>query len=130
MNKKKDEKKNFFKKFFENDDKNMINLYSEKIQKMTESMFKINPLLITKEKIDIFFYYLGEFNKYFSNEKKYNYIKKKVIDYLEKIKDFLEYAKIKADNKLDSVGKEIKIQNSKFIKELNGRIKAELKSMK
>ena len=79
MKNKREEKKNIFKKFYENDDKNQVNLYSDKVKEMSETMFRSNPLLITKEKSDIFFYYLGEFNKYYSNNTKYEYIKKKVI---------------------------------------------------
>ena len=96
---------------------------------MAKTMFKISPLLITKEKIDIFFYYLGEFNKYFSNQKKYDYIKKKVITFLKNLKEFLDYIEIKADSNVDSIAKEIKLKNSKFIKRINTRIKQELKSM-
>ena len=120
----------FAKKYQISENKNDINLYSDKIQKLSETMFRLNPLLITKEKIDIFFYYLGEFNKYFFNKKKYEHIKKKVVNFLKNLKDFLDYVEIKADSNIDAIGKEIKLQNSKFIKGLNNKIKAELKSMK
>ena len=129
MNKKKNQE-NFFKKLSENNDTNAINLYSDKIREMSQTMFKANPLLITKEKIDIFFYYLGEFNKYYFDKEKYARIKKKVIIFLKNLKDFLDYVEIKADSSIDSIGKEIKLRNSKFIKRLNNRIKAELKTMK
>ena len=120
----------FGKKYNISENKNDINLYSDKVQKLSETMFRLNPLLITKEKIDIFFYYLGEFNKYFFNKKKYEHIKKKVVNFLKNLKDFLDYVEIKADSNIDTIGKEIKMKNSKFIKGLNNKVKAELKSMK
>ena len=120
----------FAKKYQISENKNDINLYSDKVQKLSETMFRLNPLLITKEKIDIFFYYLGEFNKYFFNKKKYEYIKKKVVNFLKNLKDFLDYVEIKADSNIDTIGKEIKMKNSKFIKGLNNKVKAELKSVK
>ena len=120
----------FAKKYNISENKNDINLYSDKVQKLSETMFRLNPLLITKEKIDIFFYYLGEFNKYFFNKKKYEHIKKKVVNFLKNLKDFLDYVEIKADSNIDTIGKEIKMKNSKFIKGLNNKVKAELKSMK
>ena len=120
----------FAKKYNISENKNDINLYSDKVQKLSETMFRLNPLLITKEKIDIFFYYLGEFNKYFFNKKKYEYIKKKVVNFLKNLKDFLDYVEIKADSNIDTIGKEIKMKNSKFIKGLNNKVKAELKSVK
>ena len=129
MNKKKNQKY-FYKKFFDYEDKSTVNLNSDNIQKLSENMFKLNPLLITKEKADIFFYYLGEFNKYYFNEQKYEYIKNKVISFLERLKDFLNYVEIKADDSMDNIAKEIKMKNSKFIKEFNNKIKLELKNMK
>ena len=84
------------KKYFDNnEDNNMINLYSDEIEKMSESIFKLNPLLITKEKVDIFFYYLGKFNKYFFDKNKYEHTKKKVVSFLNNLKDFLDYIAIK-----------------------------------
>ena len=119
------------KKYAKEDmNKNSINLYSDKVEKLSENLFRLNPLLITKENIDLFFFYLGEFNKYYNNKEKYNYIKKKVIDFLDRLKEFLDYVEIKADSTIDKIGKEIKILNSKYIKGLNLRIKSELKNMK
>ena len=119
------------KKYAKEDmNKNSINLYSDKVEKLSEKLFRLNPLLITKENIDLFFFYLGEFNKYYNNKEKYNYIKKKVIDFLDRLKEFLDYVEIKADSTIDKIGKEIKILNSKYIKGLNLRIKSELKNMK
>ena len=119
------------KKYAKEDmNKNSINLYSDKVEQLSENLFRLNPLLITKENIDLFFFYLGEFNKYYNNKEKYAYIKKKVIDFLERLKEFLDYVELKADSTIDKIGKEIKILNSKYIKGLNLRIKAELKNMK
>ena len=114
------------KKYAKEDmNKNSINLYSDKVEQLSENLFRLNPLLITKENIDLFFFYLGEFNKYYNNKEKYTYIKKKVIDFLERLKEFLDYVELKADSTIDKIGKEIKILNSKYIKGLNLRIKAE-----
>ena len=107
----------------------MVNLNSDKVQKLSETMFKLNPLLITKEKVDLFFYYLGEFNKYFFHKKKYEKIKKKVVLFLNNLKDFLDYVAIKSDTSIDSIGKQIKLKNSKFLKELNNKIEVELQNM-
>ena len=118
------------KKYFDNnEDNNMINLHSDEIEKMSESIFKLNPLLITKEKVDIFFYYLGKFNKYFFDKNKYEHTKKKVVSFLNNLKDFLDYVAIKSDKNIDSIEKQIKLKNSKFLKELNDKIKAELENM-
>ena len=122
-------KETFNKKYFGEEDKNMVNLSSDKVQKLSETMFKLNPLLITKEKVDLFFYYLGEFNKYFFHKKKYEKIKKKVVLFLNNLKDFLDYVAIKSDTSIDSIGKQIKLKNSKFLKELNNKIEVELQNM-
>ena len=122
-------KDTFNKKYFGEEDKNMVNLNSDKVQKLSEAMFKLNPLLITKEKVDLFFYYLGEFNKYFFHKKKYEKIKKKVVLFLNNLKDFLDYVAIKSDTSIDSIGKQIKLKNSKFLKELNNKIEVELQNM-
>ena len=122
-------KDTFNKKYFGEEDKNMVNLNSDKVQKLSETMFKLNPLLITKEKVDLFFYYLGEFNKYFFHKKKYEKIKKKVVLFLNNLKDFLDYVAIKSDTSIDSIGKQIKLKNSKFLKELNNKIEVELQNM-
>ena len=122
-------KDTFNKKYFGEEDKNMVNLSSDKVQKLSETMFKLNPLLITKEKVDLFFYYLGEFNKYFFHKKKYEKIKKKVVLFLNNLKDFLDYVAIKSDTSIDSIGKQIKLKNSKFLKELNNKIEVELQNM-
>lgn len=129
---KKNKKHILYKKYSqENNNKTGdVNLYSNEVEKLSENMFRVNPLLITKENIDLFFFYLGEFNKYYSNKEKYNHIKKKVINFLERLKDFLDYVEIKSDSNIDNIGKEIKMQNSKYIKRLNNRIKAELKNIK
>ena len=127
---KKDERELLFKRYFNKDDKNIINLYDEHLQKFCLNTFKSNPLLMRKKNAEMFFHYLSEFNKYYKDENKLLYVKKKIIDFLEKLRDFLEFVKIKADSSLDSISKDIKIKNSKFVKEVEIKIKQELKSLK
>ena len=127
---KKEEREILFKRYFSKDNKNAINLYSEHLQKFCLNIFKSNPLLMRKKNADMFFHYLSEFNKYYKNENKFLYVKQKIVLFLEKLKDFLEFVKIKADSGMDSISKDIKIKNSKFVKEMELKVKQELKTLK
>ena len=127
---KKEERELLFKRYFSTNDKNGINLYSEHLQKFCQNIFKSNPLLMRKKNADMFFHYLSEFNKYYKNENKFLYVKQKIVLFLEKLRDFLEFVKIKADSGLDSISKDIKIKNSKFVKEMELKVKQELKTLK
>ena len=108
----------------------MVNLYSDQLQKSTFNLFKANPLLVKKKNSDLFFHYLSEFDKYYSDENKCAYAKQKVIGFLERLRDFLEFVKIKSDFGMDSISKDIKIKNSKFYKEFEMKIKHEIKNIK
>lgn len=115
------------KKYFPNNDYNtIINLYSDQIQKIALNLFKTNPLLIYKNYSEIFFHYLSEYKENIKDENKINTIKQKSIKFLNKLKDFLEYVKIEKDEDLDSISKDIKMKNSKYIKEFGMRIKNEM----
>lgn len=127
---KKEEREILFKRYFSNNNKNAINLYSEHLQKYCLNIFKSNPLLIRKKNAEMFFHYLSEFNKYYIDEKKFLYIKQKIVSFLEKLRDFLEYVKIKSDSGMDSISKDIKIKNSKFVKEMEIKVQQELQNIK
>ena len=126
---KKKERENLFKKYFSRDDKNIINLYSDQLQKLTTNLFKTNPLLLKKKNADMFFHYLSEFNKYYNDEDKYIYVKQKIITFLERLRDYLEFVKINVDSGMDSISKDIKIKNSKYLKEYDAKLKREIKSL-
>ena len=127
---KKEEREILFKRYFSQDNKNMINLHSEHLQKYCLNIFKSNPLLMRKKNAEMFFHYLSEFNKYYKDENKFSYVKQKIVLFLEKLRDFLDYVKIKADKGLDSISKDIKIKNSKFIREMEIKVKQDLQKMK
>ena len=127
---KKEERELLFKRYFNQGNKNIINLYSERLQKFCLNIFKSNPLLMRKKNSDMFFHYLSEFNKYSQDGNKLLYVKQKILDFLEKLRDFLEFVKIKADSNLDSISKDIKIKNSKFVKEMQLKVKQEIRSLK
>ena len=127
---KRKERQLLFKKYFSKDDKSVVNLYSDQLQKSTFNLFKANPLLVKKKNSDLFFHYLSEFDKYYNDENKCTYVKQKVIGFLERLRDFLEFVKIKSDFGMDSISKDIKIKNSKFYKEFEMKIKNEIKNIK
>ena len=127
---KRKERQLLFKKYFSKDDKSVVNLYSDQLQKSTFNLFKANPLLVKKKNSDLFFHYLSEFDKYYNDENKCTYVKQKVIGFLERLRDFLEFVKIKSDFGMDSISKDIKIKNSKFYKEFEMKIKHEIKNIK
>lgn len=127
---KKKERELLMKKYFSKDDKNIVNIYSEKIQKSALNIFKSNPLLIRSKNADMFFHYLSEFHKYYQDEDKYIYVKQKIILFLEKLKDFLDYMKIELDSNLDDISKDIKIKNSKYIQEFEIKVQQELENLK
>ena len=123
---KKKERDILLKKYFPKFDKGSINLYSDAIQKLSVNLFKSNPLLSTENFSEIFFHYLSEFKHNYNDENKMNIIKQKIIKFLEKLRDFLEYVEIMQDKDYDSISRDIKLKNSRFIKEIGIRIKNEL----
>jgi len=126
----KKERELLLKRYFSQNDKNAINLYSEKLQKLTLNIFKSNPLLQKKKNADMFFHYLSEFNKYYQNEEKYTYVKQKIIYFLEKLKEFLDFMKIKMDTSLDFISKDIKIRNSQYVQQYEIKVLQELRALK
>ena len=52
---KKEKRELLFKRYFLKNDKNMLNLYSEHLQKFCLNIFKSNPLLIRKKMLKCFF---------------------------------------------------------------------------
>ena len=115
------------KKYSIKNDKDKVNLYSDEVRKFTNNLFKTNPLLTRNtNNYDIFFFYLSEFNKYYKNEIKLKNVKKKALSFLEKLKDFSEYEEIKKDNYLDPITREIKLKNSKYIKDLGIKMRNEI----
>ena len=125
----KKERELLLKRYFSQNDKNVINLYSEKLQKLTLNIFKSNPLLQKKKNADMFFHYLSEFNKYYQNEEKYTYVKQKIIYFLEKLKDFLDFMKIKMDTSLDFISKDIKIKNSQYVQQYEIKVLKEIRAL-
>ena len=124
---KKKERDLLLKKYSIKNDKDKVNLYSDEVRKFTNNLFKTNPLLIRNtNNYDIFFFYLFEFKKYYKNEIKLKNVKKKALSFLEKLKDFSEYEEIKKDNYLDPITREIKLKNSKYIKDLGIKMRNEI----
>ena len=130
MNKKNEKKKEreiLLKKYFpENDGVIALNLHSDEIQNKTKNLFKSNPLLTYNKNSDIFFYFLSEFIQNSKNENKIMEIKQKMINFLNKIKNFKDYIAIERNDELDSIGKDIKLKNSKYVKEYSTRLKNEI----
>ena len=122
----KKERKFLFKKYFPENDDNINNLYSDEIQKLSLNLFKSNPLLTYNNFSEIFFHYLSEFKQNCKDENKLNNVKQKVTKFLEKLKDYLEYIEIMQDSDIDSISRDIKIKNSKYIKEYGIKIKNEM----
>ena len=97
----KKERKLMLDKYFNDKDKNSINYYTKEVKKMCDNMFKISPLLTGNKYIDIFFYYLNEFNKNYNDKKKVAYIKQKMKKFLEKLKDLLDFVEVIKDTGMD-----------------------------
>ena len=119
-----------FKKYFPEGESNINNLYSDKVQKLSLNLFKSNPLLTYNNFSEIFFHYLSEFVQYTKDEKKMENCKQKIIKFLEKLRDYLEYVQIMQDSELDSISRDIKVKNSKFVKEYDIKAKNEMIKLK
>ena len=120
----KKERKLMLEKYFNDKNKNSINFYTSEVKKMCEDMFRISPLL-TNRYLDIFFYYLKEFNKNYEDKKKMAYIKQKMIKFMEKLKDLLDFVEVMKDTGLDSITKDIRMKNSGYNKEYEKRVAIE-----
>ena len=121
----KKERKLMLEKYFDDSDRHSINFYTKEIKNMCENMFKTNPLLTRNKYIDIFFYYLNEFNKNYQDKKKVANIKQKMKHFLEKLKDLLNFVEVIKDTGLDSITKDIRMKNSRYIKEYEEKVAKE-----
>lgn len=130
------EKKKLIKKELEkNDENNDYNKISkmydfserDKIEmdlekKISQKIFKSNPLIINNNS-DMYFYFLNETKQ--SPNKSLNALEQNSSKYLNKVKDFLEYMKIKSDNSLDEYNKSLKLKSCRFIRNQNKKMEEE-----
>ena len=123
----KKERELMLKKFFNDKDKNSINYHMKEVKNMCENMFKTSPLLSGNRYLDIFFYYLSEFDKNYENKKKMFYIKQKALKFLEKLKDLVDFVEVIQDTGLDAITKDVRIKHSKYRTEYERKVKLELK---
>ena len=123
----KKERELMLKKFFNDKDKNSINYHMKEVKNMCENMFKTSPLLSGNRYLDIFFYYLSEFDKNYENKKKMLYIKQKALKFLEKLKDLVDFVEVIQDTGLDAITKDVRIKHSKYRTEYERKVKLELK---
>ena len=121
----KKERELMLRKYFNDKDKNAINYHTKEIKKMSENMFKASPLLNGKRYLDIFFFYLNEIGKHYEDKNKLDYIKQKLIKFLEKLKDLLDFVEVTQDTGLDEITKDIRIKNSKYKKLYMEKVKKE-----
>ena len=129
-NKKQNTKDYLHKKFFEKIEKHFVDLNSDQVQKMTSKLFKSNPLLMYKNSSDMFFHFLSELNEHKNDKKKLDYIMKKHSVFLEKLKEFIEYSKIKNDTSVDKIAKDIKLKNSDYLSNYHLKVKIEEQKLK
>ena len=121
----KKERQLMLEKYFNDKDKNSINYHTKEIKKMCENMFKTSPLLNGKKYLEIFFYYLNEFKNNYNDIKKMEYIKKKIIKFLVKLNNFVDFVEVLQDSALDSITKDVKIKNSKYKREYEAKVRKE-----
>ena len=121
----KKERQLMLEKYFNDKDKNSINYHTKEIKKMCENMFKTSPLLNGKKYLEIFFYYLNEFKNNYNDIKKMEYIKKKIIKFLVKLNNFVDFVEVLQDSALDSITKDVKIKNSKYKREYEAKVRME-----
>ena len=123
----KKERELMLEKYFNDKNKNSINYHTKEVKKMCENMFKTSPLLSGNRYLDIFFYYLSEFDKNYENKKKMFYIKQKALKFLEKLKDLVDFVEVIQDTGLDAITKDVRIKHSKYRTEYERKVKLELK---
>ena len=116
--------------YFEELEKYFVDLNSDEVQKFTAKLFKSNPLLMYRNSSDMFFHFLCEINQHKNDEKKLEYIMEKHLIFLEKLKNFLEYSKIKNDDSVDQITKDVKLKNSDYIANYNLKVQKEEQKMK
>ena len=88
-------------------------------KKLTEKLFKSNPLMI-KNSNDMLFYYLNLAKKQNLNFKELNPTK-----YLNKVKEILDFMEIFVDYNTDKMNKDINMQNSNFLMKRQKKIDEE-----
>ena len=88
-------------------------------KKLTEKLFKSNPLMI-KNSNDMLFYYLNLAKKQDLNFKELNPTK-----YLNKVKEILDFMEIFVDSNIDKKNKDITMQNSNFLMKRQKKIMEE-----
>ena len=122
---KKKERKLMLKSYFNDSDKNSINYHSKQVKKMCENMFKTSPLLTGNRYNDIFFYYLNEFHQSYHDKKKKAYVKKKMISFLDKLKDLLDFTEVINAKDIDPITKDVKMKNSNYFKRYQEKVALE-----
>ena len=115
------DKKNeeFFKNLKKYEFSNRDKIEMELQKKLSENVFKSNPLMI-KNNNDMLFYYLYEYKNKFINFKEQNPTK-----YLNKMKELLDFAEIYVDYKKDKANKDITTQNERFLMKRQQKIDEE-----
>ena len=88
-------------------------------KKITEKIFKSNPLMI-KSNNDMLFYYLYEYKNKFINFKEQNPTK-----YLNKMKELLDFEELFVDFKKNKMDKDIEAQNVNFMMKRQRKIDEE-----
>ena len=95
-------------------------------KKMTQKIFKSNPLMI-KNNNDMYFYFLNEAQK--SPNKSVNDSELNSSKYLNKVKNFLEYVEIKSDKSLDEYTQRLKLKANNFMRNQGKEIEEEKNKM-
>ena len=88
-------------------------------KKLTEKIFKSNPLMI-KNNTDMLFYFLSIYK-----DKNINFQEQNTTKYLNKVKDILDYMEVLLDYKTDQMNEDIEAQNNKFLMKRKEKIDEE-----
>ena len=107
-------------KMYDFSERDKIEMDLEK--KISQKIFKSNPLIINNNS-DLYLYFMNEAQQ--SPNKSVNPLEQNSSKYLNKVKDFLEYMKIKSDKSLDEFNKTIKMKSCRFIRNKDKKIEEE-----
>ena len=88
-------------------------------KKLTEKIFKSNPLMI-KNNNDMLFYFLSIYK-----DKSINFQEQNITKYLNKVKEILDYMEVLLDYKADKMNEDMQAQNNKFLKKRKEKIDEE-----